>query len=78
MARAGTVIRSIESPDGSRCVDLIRRSDGSFGFAEFRRDPEDGRGWYPTGAPPEDRYPTEREALDGALSWVPWLAMVLR
>ena len=43
------VIKSIEIEDGLRCVDVFRRGDGSYGFEEYRRDPEDRRGWYATG-----------------------------
>src|SRR5262249_54237285 len=34
---------SLEDADGFRCIDIIERGDGSFGFKEFRRDPEDRR-----------------------------------
>ena len=43
-----TVLRSIESADGLYCVDLFRRADGTFGYEEFRRDPEDLGAWTPT------------------------------
>jgi hypothetical protein len=42
-----TVLTSIESEDGLYCVDLFRRADGTFGYEEFRRDPEDGGAWTP-------------------------------
>lgn len=32
------VLRSVETPDGDRCVDIFRRPDGTFGFAVFRRE----------------------------------------
>lgn len=35
------VLTSIETPDRQRCVDLFQRQDGTFGFEELRRDPED-------------------------------------
>ena len=49
MAHVNKVIRSINAEGAPLCVDVFRRPDGSFGFEEFRRDPEDGRGWYPVG-----------------------------
>jgi hypothetical protein len=44
MAHANRVLRSIETDDAARCVDLFVRPDGTFGFEEYRRDIEDGRG----------------------------------
>lgn len=76
MAHAGKVTRSIEDPDGLRCVDLWQAPDGSHGFAEYRRDPEDGRGWAPTG-PRAGGFASETAALDAARRSVPWLAAVL-
>ena len=37
MAHANRVLRSIETDDGGRCVDLFARPDGTFGFEEYRR-----------------------------------------
>ncbi|MEK9672715.1 MAG: hypothetical protein VW268_09465 [Rhodospirillaceae bacterium] len=39
------VLRSLENQVGTRCADLFRRADGTFGFEEYRRDPEDPWGW---------------------------------
>ncbi|MEO0764321.1 MAG: hypothetical protein AAFZ09_21380, partial [Pseudomonadota bacterium] len=44
-----TVLRSADLDGGGRCVDLFRRPDGTHGFEEYRRDPEDPRGWYAIG-----------------------------
>ena len=41
------VFASIENPQHDRCVDLFRRPDGTYGFEEFRRDPEDAGEWTP-------------------------------
>jgi hypothetical protein len=35
------VFASIENFEHERCVDFFSRPDGSFGFEEFRGDPED-------------------------------------
>ena len=46
------VITSRNSADGLLCVDVFQRTDGSFGFEEFRRDPEDAAArvsWYGDG-----------------------------
>ena len=38
--RRPVVTRSISSDEGLRCVDIFRRKDNSFGFEEYRKDPE--------------------------------------
>jgi hypothetical protein len=40
-----TVLASLENPFGDYCIDVFVREDGTFGFEEFRRDPEDAGGW---------------------------------
>ena len=49
------VIASFEDLSNTRCVDLIKYGNGSFGFQLFRRDFEDTRGWAPL-APPNNQY----------------------
>lgn len=77
MAHANKVIRSVETPDGGRCIDLFRRPDESFGFEEYRRDPEDGSGWYPVGFHSEVVFATQADALAEARQRVGWLSLVL-
>lgn len=71
------VLRSIELPGGARCVDLFQRPDGSFGFEEYRRDPEDGRGWFPVANYAGLRFQAAEEALAAARASLPWLEGVL-
>jgi hypothetical protein len=78
MAHTHRVLRSIETYDGGRCVDLFVRSDGSFGFEEYRRDIEDGRGWFAVGFHASARFPTADDALRDALAKVEWLQAVIR
>lgn len=73
MGRRDRVLRSIETDDGRRCVDLFARPDGTFGFEEYRRDAEDGRGWFPIGFHASDIYGTAESALQAALAKVTWL-----
>jgi hypothetical protein len=77
MAHVNKVTRSIETPDGGRCVDLYRRADASFGFEEYRRDPEDAGGWFPVGHHADAAFDTEAAALAEARHRVAWLALVL-
>lgn len=49
MAHKNKVMHSVNREDGFLCVDIFRRPDGTYGFDEFRRDPEDPRGWYTVG-----------------------------
>ena len=77
MTHANKVTRSIETADGGRCVDIFRRPGGSFGFEEYRRDPEDGSGWYPIRLHADMVFPTEAAALAEARHRVAWLSLVL-
>jgi hypothetical protein len=73
MAHINRVLRSIETDDGGRCVDLFVRPDGSFGFEEYRRDSEDRRGWFPIGGYAAVTFITEAATLAQALICVLWL-----
>jgi hypothetical protein len=77
MATANRVLRSIETDDGGRCVDLFARPDGTFGFEEYRRDIEDGRGWFAIGFHASGVYETADGAWRDALSKVAWLGEVI-
>ena len=68
------VVESIENAQHDRCVDVFVRPDGSFGFEEFRRDPEDAGAWTPVTYFSGLRYALEEEALAHAAQRVAWLA----
>ena len=55
------VTTTLHNEDADRCVKIIKRSDGTFGFSEFRRDPEDAGGWTLVGDHPQ-AIPTEEQA----------------
>lgn len=66
------VFTSIENHEGNRCVDLFQRPDGTYGFEEFRKDPEDGGAWTPVRYYSAATYATQDETLraaEGAVSW---------
>ena len=42
-------ILSRNMPGDCVCVDYFQRQNGSYGFEEYRRDPEDNRGWFVIG-----------------------------
>jgi len=72
------VLRSINAPSSyasgeSRCVDVFRRPDGTFGFEEYRRDSEDARGWFPVGFFSDHVFGSEEAALREARARVRWL-----
>jgi hypothetical protein len=72
-----TVITSLEDADGFRCVDIFERSDGTFGFKEFRRDPEDAGHWTLVGDYSDESYSTKEEALRAAAACLPWFATTI-
>ena len=71
-AMKNKVHHSFEAPGGSVCVDIFERPDGSWGIEEYRRDAEDGRGWYVTGFLGGTRYGDRESAISSAESLVPW------
>jgi hypothetical protein len=68
------VVLSEEDPEGTRCVDVFVRPDGSFGFEEFRRDAEDGGRWSRVGAYGRLRYAGLDEARAAARRAVRWFS----
>lgn len=71
--RSWSVRASYQTFEADRCVDVFLRPDGTFGFEEFRRDPEDMGAWTPIGAFSRREYRSETQALEGALEKVQWL-----
>lgn len=68
------VLASHETPEANRCVDVFSRPDGSFGFEEFRRDPEDRGAWTPVSFFSGCAYPSEHATVEAAKIAVPWLS----
>jgi len=77
MKHKNTVIRSINLDGECICVDIFQRSDGSFGFDEFRRDPEDPDGWYNIGHYSQLAFDSGDQALASAEKSVAWLSDAL-
>ena len=72
------VVRNVEDADGFRCVDIFERPDGTYGFKEFRRDPEDAGHWTLVADYSHDSYATKDDALDVAATRLPWLAASIK
>jgi hypothetical protein len=71
--KSWVVLASLETDDGLRCVDLFRRPDGSFGYEEFRRDPEDRGAWTPVSFASGLSYSSLEAARVAAARAVKWL-----
>jgi len=69
------VLTSLENSAGDHCVDIFVRSDGTFSFEEYRRDPEDGRGWFSLHRFSHQVFFTAEDALAHAKSRVEWMVM---
>ena len=76
--KSWVVFDSIETGDGTRCIDLFSRLDGTYGFEEFRRDPEDAGLWTPVNYFSGNAFGNKDEALKAALKAVAWLTDALR
>jgi hypothetical protein len=77
MPNTSVIIHSFNMDGDVRCVDVFRRPDGTFGFEEYRRDPEDGRGWFPIGAYSSRSFGSASDAVENAKWSVRWLALTL-
>jgi hypothetical protein len=71
------VLASPSTPAVDRCVDIFARPDGTFGFEEFRRDPEDMGAWTSVAYYSGRVFSSEAEARSAARSAVPWLTAAL-
>lgn len=67
------VLASLENDTHDRCVDVFLRPDGTYGFEEFRRDPEDAGAWTPVQQQARRVFPTRDAALAAAKLAVAWL-----
>jgi hypothetical protein len=72
-----TVLASYQTFEADRCVDVFIRPDGTFGFEEFRRDPEDRGAWTPLSYFSTRQFPTESDAVFSARQNVMWLETLL-
>lgn len=68
------VTDSVEAPGGERCVDVFVRPDETWGFEEYRRDAEDGSGWFQIGFHVDRRFANRNEACQAAFLSVTWLS----
>jgi len=73
---AALVIKSFDSPAGDYCVDIFMREDGTFGLEEFRKDPEDLKGWFPLHRHTDKAFATDVQALAEARATVAWMSEV--
>jgi hypothetical protein len=67
------VLASLENSSGDHCVDILARADGTFGFEEYRRDPEDGGRWTCLHRYSGQVFTSEEDAVAQAKALVPWL-----
>jgi hypothetical protein len=67
------VIATLHNEAGDRAVKIMKLPDGTFGFNEFRRDPEDAGGWTLTRANPRGTFASEVQALAAAEDDIAWL-----
>jgi hypothetical protein len=72
------VLVSHQTDEGNRCVDIFSRPNGTYGFEEFRRDPEDMGAWTPVSYFSGREYPTESKVIEAARIAVPWLSLLDR
>ena len=74
MTHINKVLRSINLQGEQVCVDIFLRPDGTYGFDEFRRDPEENSGWYSIGHYGNRVFASSEIALNEARKTVRWLA----
>ena len=67
------IVRSINNFNETLCVDIFQRDDNSFGFEEYRRDPETNEGWYKIGTFGGIIFSCEKDAYENACEHVVWL-----
>ncbi len=66
------VTNSFENDERNRCVDIVQRPDGRYGFQEWRREPEDLSGWFLMFDSQPTHFESEPEAISCARSAIFW------
>ena len=66
------VVASYENREADHCVDIFVRPDGSHGFEEWRREPEDPGKWYRARYHDAAVYASVLEAIEDARRKVVW------
>ena len=74
MSNKPKVLDSFETADGICCVDIFVREDGTYGFAEYRRDPENGGRSFTARDFSVQVYGTREQALKAAQDSIQWLS----
>jgi hypothetical protein len=69
-----TVLASFESADGTQCVDVFKREDGTFGFELYRSESDGAGRWQSLSKHSQPSFASGEEALDLAKQRVPWLS----
>jgi hypothetical protein len=69
------VLESLENRHGDYCIDIFARADGTFGFEEYRSDPEDCGKWFPLHRYGAQVFDSEEQALARAKACVAWLRL---
>lgn len=70
---ASNVVTTVHSEDAHRCVKILREADGTFGYREFRRDPEDAGGWTMV-SDNGGAFATQQAAASAAADGIAWLS----
>ena len=67
------VVLSVNHDGVTICVDVFQRCDGTCGFEEYRRDPEDNTGWFAIGHHAHLVFADIKSAKDAAIHYIYWL-----
>ena len=70
---SNTVLASLESEDGTQCVDLFLRTDGTFGFEQYRGEHDGSSDWQNLSKYSQLSFASGDEALHAAKQRVSWL-----
>jgi len=67
------VLVSFEADQGSQCLDIFKREDGTFGFEQYRAESDGSSRWQSLGRYSLLSFASGEEALGVAKQRVPWL-----
>ena len=67
------VVLSVNHDGATICIDVFQRCDGTFGFEEYRRDPEDNTGWFAIGHHAHKIFTDIDSTKNAAIQQVDWL-----